>query len=114
MRAAPASGHLRRLAKQKRYFGTDWPPAHRGFARTGAFRATMRRRQPAAAHEENNMKGNFAALVLVVTGALALAANLGWFEIDLLGLLRTWWPLLLILVGVGLYFTPEPGARKKG
>ncbi|MFA7292111.1 MAG: DUF5668 domain-containing protein [Rhodocyclaceae bacterium] len=59
------------------------------------------------------MKGNFAAIVLIVTGALALAVNLGLFEIDLLGLLRTWWPLLLIVLGVGLFFTPEPGNSKK-
>ncbi len=59
------------------------------------------------------MKGNFAAIVLVVTGALALAVNLGLFEIDLLGLMRTWWPVLLIVLGVGLFFTPEPGDGKK-
>lgn len=60
------------------------------------------------------MKGNFAAIVLVVVGALALAANLGLFQVDLLGLLRTWWPLGLILLGVGLFFTPEADGKKRG
>ncbi len=32
--------------------------------------------------------------------------NLGWFEIDIARLLRTWWPLVLIAVGLALYLTP--------
>ncbi len=59
------------------------------------------------------MKGNFAAIVLVVVGALALAVNLELITIDLMQIVRTWWPLVLILIGVALYFTPEPGDRKK-
>jgi hypothetical protein len=59
------------------------------------------------------MKGNFAAIVLVVVGALALAANLGLFQIDLLGLVRTWWPLGLILLGVGLFLTPDADGKKR-
>jgi hypothetical protein len=59
------------------------------------------------------MKGNFAAIVLVVVGALALAVNLDIIAIDLIQIVRTWWPLLLILVGVALFFTPEPVDRKK-
>ena len=59
------------------------------------------------------MKGNFAATVLVVVGALALAVNLGLFEIDLVQIVRTWWPLGLILLGVALFFTPDADSRKK-
>jgi uncharacterized membrane protein len=59
------------------------------------------------------MKGNFAATVLVVVGALALAVNLGLFEIDLVQIVRTWWPLGLILLGVALFFTPDADGRKK-
>jgi len=57
------------------------------------------------------MKGNFAASVLVGFGIVALAVNLGFFSIDLGALLRTWWPLGLVLLGVALYFTPgdKPG-----
>lgn len=52
------------------------------------------------------LKGKFAATVLVVVGVLALGVNLGWFEIDIARLLRTWWPLLLIALGLALYLTP--------
>ncbi|HSG23326.1 MAG TPA: DUF5668 domain-containing protein [Azonexus sp.] len=58
------------------------------------------------------MKGNFAAIALTVIGALALAVNLDLFEIDLVALLRKWWPLALIALGVALYFTPD-GERQK-
>ena len=59
------------------------------------------------------LKGNFAAIVLVGVGALALAVNLELVEIDLFGLARTWWPLLLILLGVGLVFTPDADNKVK-
>lgn len=60
------------------------------------------------------MKGNFAAVVLLLTGVVALAVNLGLFELDLVVLLRTWWPLLLIGLGVALFFTPADKGREKG
>lgn len=60
------------------------------------------------------MKGNFISLVLIVIGALALAVNLDLLEIDLVQLLRTWWPLALIGVGVALFLTPGDGGRKSG
>lgn len=59
------------------------------------------------------MKGNFAAIVLVVVGVLALAVNLELMSIDLVQIVRTWWPLILILIGAALFFTPEPGDRKR-
>jgi hypothetical protein len=59
------------------------------------------------------MKGNFAAIALVVIGSIALGVNLELFEFDLVALLRKWWPLALIVVGVALFFTPD-GARKGG
>ena len=59
------------------------------------------------------MKGNFAAVTLLVIGALALAVNLELVEIDLVQLLRKWWPLALIAIGVALFFTPTDEARKK-
>ncbi|MBS1159268.1 MAG: putative rane protein [Proteobacteria bacterium] len=52
------------------------------------------------------MKGNFAAIVLVVFGIVALAVNLGYLSFDLVVLLRTCWPAALIALGVALYFTP--------
>ncbi len=58
------------------------------------------------------MKGNFAAIALTLIGALALAVNLDLIEFDLVTLLRKWWPLGLIALGVALYFTPD-GERQK-
>lgn len=57
------------------------------------------------------MKGNFAAIALIVIGAIALGVNLELFELDLVALLRKWWPLALIAVGAALFFTPD-GAKK--
>ncbi len=59
------------------------------------------------------MKGNVAAIVLVLAGALALAMNLNLLQMDILALVRTWWPIVLILLGVGLFFTPDAPDRKK-
>lgn len=51
------------------------------------------------------MKGHIiAALVLIVVGTLFLLRNLG-FEVPGLGhLISTWWPAILIVVGVSLLF----------
>lgn len=58
------------------------------------------------------MKGNFAAIALVVIGAVALAVNLDLFELDLVALIKTWWPLALIALGVGLFLTPDEGGKR--
>jgi hypothetical protein len=58
------------------------------------------------------MKGNFVSMALVVIGALALAVNLDLLEIDFVALLRKWWPLALIGLGVALYLTPDEKRRK--
>jgi hypothetical protein len=58
------------------------------------------------------MKGNFVSLALIVIGALALAVNLDLLEFDLVALLRKWWPLVLIVLGVGLYLTPDEGGKR--
>jgi hypothetical protein len=44
---------------------------------------------------------------------VALAVNLDLFELDLVQLMRKWWPLALIAVGVALFFTPGDDSRKK-
>lgn len=44
------------------------------------------------------------ALILIALGLLFLARNLGWTDLDLSRLLSTWWPLILIAVGVSLLF----------
>jgi len=53
------------------------------------------------------MRGNVAAIVLILAGSFMLLTNLGVIDISLRELLRTWWPLILIAVGVGLFLTPE-------
>lgn len=58
------------------------------------------------------MKGHFAAIVLILVGVVALAVNLGWLDFDLVELLRTWWPLLPIALGIALFLTPGEGGRK--
>ena len=57
------------------------------------------------------MKGNFAAIALVVIGAVALGVNLDLFELDLVALIRKWWPLALIALGIGMFLTPDDGKR---
>lgn len=57
------------------------------------------------------MKGNFAAIALIAIGAIALAVNLDLFELDLVGLIKKWWPLVLIVLGIGLFFTPDEGGK---
>lgn len=57
------------------------------------------------------MKGQFASIALILAGALALAVNLDMIEVDLVTLLKTWWPLALVALGIALYFTPDDRPR---
>ena len=45
-----------------------------------------------------------AALVLIVLGLFFLARNLGWIDGTLWGLVATWWPVILVAVGIGMLF----------
>lgn len=58
------------------------------------------------------MKGHFAAIALIVIGAVALGVNLDLFELDLVALISKWWPLALIALGVGLFLTPDDQNRR--
>ena len=62
---------------------------------------------------DTSMRGNLGAIALILIGALALAINLGLFEVDLARLLRTWWPVLLIILGVGMFLAPGTDERRK-
>jgi hypothetical protein len=53
------------------------------------------------------MKGNVAATVLVSLGTFFLLTNLGVINVSLAELLKTWWPLILIAVGILLFLTPN-------
>ena len=46
----------------------------------------------------------FAAIVLILVGLFFLARNLGWIDGTLWGLVATWWPLILVAVGLGMLF----------
>lgn len=59
------------------------------------------------------MRGNLGAIALIVVGGVALASNLGLFDVDLGQLLRTWWPVLLILLGVGMFLAPGTDEPRK-
>jgi hypothetical protein len=61
----------------------------------------------------NEMRGNLGAIALILIGILALAINLGLLEVDFAQLLRTWWPVLLIIVGVGMFLAPDTDAPRK-
>jgi hypothetical protein len=41
-----------------------------------------------------------------------LGVNLDLFELDLVALIRKWWPLALIALGVGLFVTPDEHKRR--
>lgn len=58
------------------------------------------------------MRGNVAAIVLVLVGLFFLLNNLGLIDISLWELVRVWWPLVLIGVGLTLFFSPDSGRRK--
>jgi hypothetical protein len=53
------------------------------------------------------MRGHFAAIVLIVIGSFFLLTNLGLLHVSIAELFRTWWPLILIGVGLSLFFTPR-------
>jgi hypothetical protein len=53
------------------------------------------------------MKGNIAAFVLIVVGIVALGANLDLFHVNIFDLLRTWWPLIPIAVGIAMLVSPD-------
>lgn len=59
----------------------------------------------------SEMKYSFSGLVLITAGSLMLASNLGYLNINLAHLLRVWWPLILIVLGIGFFFTPGGGRR---
>ena len=85
----------------------SWPSRHNGGNLNPGVPQTARpslKAQP--------MRGNVGALVLVLVGAFFLASNLGLINVSLRELISTWWPLILIALGIGMFFTPG-GPRRK-
>ncbi len=58
------------------------------------------------------MRGRFGAIVLIVVGGVALAHNLGYLNFNLAYLIRTWWPLILIALGISFFLTPDGGRKR--
>lgn len=59
------------------------------------------------------MKRNLIlAICLILLGAFFLADNLGWIDTSLFQLLTTWWPALLIVIGINMLLSRDgkPGA----
>jgi hypothetical protein len=51
------------------------------------------------------MRSNIVgAMVLIVIGSVFLLDNLGLADISLGHLIRTWWPAILIVLGISLLF----------
>jgi hypothetical protein len=51
-------------------------------------------------------------LIFIVAGAAMLLDRFGYMEFDLGRFLHTWWPLILIVIGLGLVF--ERGRNGRG
>jgi hypothetical protein len=49
------------------------------------------------------MKGSVSGIILIVIGILFLMRNFG-FNLHLGELFATWWPLVLVLLGVSMLF----------
>ena len=43
-----------------------------------------------------------SALILIVLGLFLLARNLGWIDGSLGALVATWWPAILVAVGISM------------
>jgi len=50
------------------------------------------------------MKFSTPGIILVVIGVIFLLRNLGLADIDFIPLLRTWWPLILVIAGLSMFF----------
>ncbi|WP_165488600.1 MULTISPECIES: LiaI-LiaF-like domain-containing protein [Dyella] len=49
------------------------------------------------------MKPSVPGIILIVIGVLFLLRNLG-FDLHLGQLFATWWPVVLIALGIGMFF----------
>ena len=56
------------------------------------------------------MRGNVAAIVLIVVGSYFLLSNLGLINVSIREIITTWWPAVLIAVGISLFVLP--GGKK--
>ena len=59
------------------------------------------------------MRGNIGAIVLIVVGSYFLLYNLGLININWREIFVTWWPLVLIAVGISMFVVPKDRSEKK-
>lgn len=50
------------------------------------------------------MRLNIPALILIAVGLIFLLENLGLWHVSLGRLIATWWPAILIVLGVSMLF----------
>lgn len=59
------------------------------------------------------MKSNLTgALALITIGSVFLLRNLDLIDIDLGDLISTWWPAILIVVGVGMLLKRDTDSKQ--
>lgn len=49
------------------------------------------------------MRGNIAAIVLILVGSYFLLSNLGLINVSMREIIATWWPAVLIALGVSMF-----------
>lgn len=59
------------------------------------------------------MRGNIGAIVLIAVGSYFLLSNLGLINISLREVISTWWPLVLIAVGISMFVVPKDSSGHK-
>jgi hypothetical protein len=50
------------------------------------------------------MRFNIPALILIAVGVILLMQHLGLWNVNISRLIATWWPAILIVVGVSMMF----------
>jgi ABC-type transport system involved in multi-copper enzyme maturation permease subunit len=59
------------------------------------------------------LKGHFAAVLLIAIGTILLLDNLGLISFSFVEIVRIGWPVLLIGLGIALFFTPGDSKKSK-
>ncbi len=57
--------------------------------------------------------GTVWGLIFIVLGVLMLMDRLGYLYFDLGRFVSTWWPLALVIVGLGIIFNKSSARRNK-
>jgi len=59
---------------------------------------------PTNGHRKPMRSNLIAALILIIVGLFFLAKNLGWINGNIGTMLATWWPAILVAVGIAMLF----------